>query len=265
MKNIIKSQLFQLRKNKYIPIVMIVIMVVAGLLAFLVSGTSMGISESETNLSSTDHYIGCNLYSTVYFIMVIPFLAVGLICGSDFTDKTINYELMQGHSRGQIYFGRAIIAIAASFLAAFLMLASSVITNTIFYGWGTQISVFDAVWRLLMFALPVFRLTCLAIFLTAVVKKMIVTIISGYVYMIFTSVITVVITDVDSPIFTIGCMQRLLDFKMHNSFGLSGELHLTYDPMFTAGELAVLFASCIGVGALYLIMGYVFFKNDDLN
>ena len=119
---------------------------------------------------------------SAYFMQIsgmLPFVGVAMmlvltckVCGGDLTDKTMNYEILGGHSRRKIYFGRCAVAMLWSFGVGYLMVLIPVLFFTVINGWGDSVS-----WKTVLIcyglaAFPFLRLLCGFVMLTFLVRNM---------------------------------------------------------------------------------------------
>ena len=105
---------------------------------------------------------------TTYVIIAVVYIftLTAQICLSDFSDKTSYYELMGGHTRVEVYFGRAIPCLVIGTLGALLLFIIPDITATVMLGWGGDIPVGQIILRRLLLIFPLFRLCCEAVFIS---------------------------------------------------------------------------------------------------
>ena len=95
MKNLIKAQLYQLKKNR------ILILIFLALCIMQVSGSAGEMAYQNWELSAGG-YLAANGLSILSPVILIVTLVTAEVCGADFMDKTGNYELMAGYRRKDI-------------------------------------------------------------------------------------------------------------------------------------------------------------------
>jgi hypothetical protein len=132
------------------------------------------------------------------------------------------------------------------------------------YGWGTKIAPGPVVFRFVMLLFPFLRLVCEFVFITFLVKNPYV--MMGVGYLVFIAIMGLSeILNAFNAFLGITNMMQLLLVKEWVTFGLGGDLNYIYEAPLSAGVIVqtILASVVFGVGSLYL--GYIYFKNNDLN
>lgn len=122
MWNVMKAQRYQIKGDNVIIYGILAAFLIPVLPIFF-DGTSSG--------DMTGGMFAVSVLGTIPIALLIASLVlVSRICGCDMDDKTINYELLSGHSRGQIYFGRVIMSLVYTVVAGLviMVLPTAVIT-----------------------------------------------------------------------------------------------------------------------------------------
>lgn len=158
MWNIMKAINYQVRRDN-LTVYTFLFLVPIPFLTFIFNPGSM---EGLTGSLYMANYLSEGILLAVIAAAVLS----SRICGWDFNDKTINYELLCGHSRESVFFGRVLTAVLWSLLAAGLILFMPLILFTVLHGWGPSMELSDAVLRILLFLLPYFRQLAFFILLT---------------------------------------------------------------------------------------------------
>lgn len=164
MYSIIKSQFFGLGRDMctYIALAMAVIETIV----CAIDSLEM-FGETYTGSIS---FIATGQSASMLSIMIVCMFATRL-CGWDFNDKTINYEVMYGHSRSDIWFARTISAVLFSSVIGFIIPMFPVLIFTISNGWGYAIPVGQAVLRSLIFVLVLIRFASVCVLFTFMTKN----------------------------------------------------------------------------------------------
>lgn len=265
MKGIIKSQFYQLKHERLLMLVFVVLFAFMLIQAFLLSG----MADNQT----TDMYLADNNFSMIFTALTFPFAATGFMCGSDFRDKTLNYEIMSGHMRYEIYFGRVVPCLIVSVLGFLVLMFAPILQNTLMHGWGTEIRMDHMLIRIAMLAFPVLRLSCMAVFITFFCKnRYILTGIGCMYFMVFElllnalGVVQAAAEGIYSGILSYTSITMLLTLDSWHTYGLeAADINYIFDASLSGGEIASTVIFSLAFSALFLGMGYVFFKNDDLN
>lgn len=165
MLNIIKSQLYGVRCNimTYIGLCSAIIMLIVGII------TNLDMIGSENPTGSLIFAISGEFNSIISF-MVISIVA-SCVCGWDFDDKTVNYEILYGHSRSQVFWARTFTSVIIGTVSAMILMIIPTLVFTVMNGWGYAVSAKEAVIRLLLMIFSMIRTSSVAVFLTFLVKK----------------------------------------------------------------------------------------------
>lgn len=259
MKNIIKAQLYQIRKSSFIFIVFLAVLVMQ--LANMMGEWSY---RGDAMYGST--YVAANGFYTTLVALIFAIVFTGYVCGSDFNDKTANYELMSGHLRKQVYFGRAIISLAGGGIGVALIIAAPVVIATIACGWGNDIRMIDAIFRFLLVLLPVLRIICEFIFLTYVVKNAYVIMACGFFTYILGSALPEYLGRSESVLLGVTNLSKLCSFESWMTYTV-GEMNIytVYEAGVSVNDVVTTLLASVIFGGLFLVIGYLNFKKDDMN
>lgn len=256
MKNIIKSQLYQLIRDKFViyPLILFPLLMLVMRIPFV------------SNIPEVYETGGCffanyadfsSVFAPLFILIVTP-----QICGTDFLDKTNNYELMSGHSRGEVFFGRAILTVLISSIGAVIIMALPVIVETIINGWGTKVGIGDAVLRFVLLFLVFARLSCEFILITSFLKNPYAAMIIGWFsFMVYICYFY----KYHSFALAMVNMNILTTVDVWVTYGLGDTTNYIYDASLDGYTIFMTVAASLVIGAGSLIIGYAFFKKDDLN
>lgn len=256
MKAIMKSQLYQLKKERLIYIVFA--LCIALLMIFVINESDQGsFGEILCDMSS--------ILSQISLLFLIS--AVAVICGKDFVDKTGNYEIMTGHTRFELYFGRAFLSIVIGVLGSLLICFIIIGIGCAIFGWGDAVSFGEVILRIMLLFFPMFRVACETIFLTFIIRNCYMVLAAGYVYLFFV-VELIMGVSVNPTSFYLGVtnMVNLLDMT---SFSTYSPVHPTktmvvYDATLNATQIGGTIVVSLIVGVVFLVLGFHFFKTDDI-
>lgn len=260
MNNIIKAQLIQLRKDKIVRFIFLGVLAVTLIMVVMI-----------TNTNSGDFIVTGGEQALMLFTMTqlvaqfFLYLFTAQACGVDFTDKTVNYEIMSGHTRREVFFGRVIPTLVIGTVGTMILIAAPVVANVIILGgWGDKVSLTDMILRFLLMAFPIARLMCEYIFLIFIIKNPY--IVMGISYLLCMILgINVPATRDHCFVLGISNMNALTVIKQWHSFGLSGDLFYIYETGLTADFVLPTIIVSVAIGAVALLLGYTFFKNDDMH
>lgn len=260
MKNIIKSQLFQLKKDKISIFTFIAIAVVELLLVYMMYGTNKtydGVIIGGEEVART-----LSMFALLPQFFMYIFTAQSI--GADFKDKTCNYEIMSGHTRLQVFFGRAIPTIIISVLGTISLMAIPCIAITAIYGWGNTVSHVDYIIRLLLMIFPVIRITCEFILFSFIIRNPYV--IMGLSYVGFMALgINESILHNYTPVLGFTTINNISTIDFWYTYGLDTDIRYIYETAMPAGDIVSIIVVSLLFAAAALYLGYVFFKNDDMH
>lgn len=256
MKNIIKSQLYQLKKERLIVIVFL------GITAVMLVNALTGTGSGETLCGS--EYVAQVMKMQSIIALLYVFVQAGISCCSDFLDKTANYEIMSGHTRKEVYLGRIIPCIVIGMLGWLFIMIMPYILCTALEGWGTKLSLGIVVLRLLLMLFPVLRIICEFILISFIVRNQYIVMGAGYAVFCIGGV-SEAFADKGSFLLGVTNMTLLAKFDTWMTFGLSGTENYIYESALNASDIAgtVIFSLIFSAASLY--MGYYFFRTDDVN
>ncbi len=262
MKNLIKAQLYQLKKDRLVQLVF------AGMLIILMLAMYMNQLLSETSSSGLDTvtgggYFANNLSGVIMVGLMFVIIAVPRICGWDFTDKTTNYELMSGHIRREVYFSRVTVSLLIGGIGWIILFWAPLLAASILNGWGEKFPFSEAVLRGILMLFPIIRLSCELACLTFIIKNPYLTMGIGYVLLMLQ--VSPVFSIKNSFLLGISNLSLLGMVDVWTTYGLDGELNYIFEAYLGAGDIAGTILASLVAALLSLFIGYIFFKNDDIN
>lgn len=259
MWNIMKAQLYQLKRNK-------VVIAVFLLLLFAQFTAVMGEINYSDGRVTADSYLESNAPYIVMYGVMFLFVLIGYICGADFMDKTSNYELMAGHSRKEVYLARVIPCILIGIAGEILLMAFPVIVAAMQGGWGNQLELKGVILRLLLLIFPIGRMICEMIFVTFLIKNAYFAMAGGF-FVFLSGVSLAEMTPTgNSFLLSVTNFNMLCSFETWTTYSLiNGSEIVTYSSAMDASAVIATIIFSFMFGAVSLVMGYIFFKNDDLN
>ena len=269
MKKLVLSQFYTLRCEMKILLLIFLVMLVPGVLAalfnsgyyFFVDEDIYGFGSNMT--ASTIFGMNSNVIGIMAAIYVL--ISVTLIAGGDMNDKTVNYEIMYGHSRRQVYWSRVIVSLIAGTFGGILIFLALPIAATLMLGWGTSISFGVLLIRLFMLAMLFFRMTAELIFLTAVIRK------AQFVYIVEVLVLLMEIAakmmfeDGNDFLFPLNAIIHILSFNQFLLPHLDETTAVIFDAAMPVSTIIGVSAAYILVAAVCLYLGSAAFERADLD
>ena len=265
MKNIIRSQLYQLKKNRLLFIIFIGVNVVSIAVGMMMSA----MTDNEYELGAS--YFIATLFSIcAVFIEVIPAAVAGLVCAGDFKDKTSNYEIMSGSLRAEAYFGRIVVSVVLSVIMCAVSMALSPIIVTAVYGWGTSVTVESFVIRVLVSTLPIIKMTCFCCLLSFVIKSSaaVMAVHMGGIILVTTIInMTGGMGGLTEGLFAPFDFMKVVSYSSYSTYGLNNEdlVWMLFRNELPSRLLAPLAALSLLFSAAYIIIGYHYYHKDDLS
>ena len=259
MRNIIKSQFFQIVRDKVIRWMLVIAISMQILIILLPDWLGTGKATTTSEFFAVDGGMGVFMFPLFFLIVV-----TAEICGVDFLDKTHNYELMGGHRRIEVFLGRVIPALVIGGGGAFLLMLLPYGIHVVLYGWGTKIAFGQVVLRWLLMLLPLLRLVCEFALLTFLLKNPYIIMGLGYMFFILTTYLSEVI-DSFNVFLGITNLSLLTMVSKWMTFGLDAKMNYIFEASLSAEIVWGTIIASVGFGVAALYLGYVFFKNDDMN
>lgn len=139
MINLIKLEFYKLRKQSIFKIILIAVIIISAFSAY-----------SEIRLMTADGLLGsgktgfANAFQDIFMLFVSAIFA-GFYIGSDFSNKTIQSQLSQGHSRFEVLISKALVFFVGTSMIMLLYPITVSLIHTYQYGWGepfTPVSLF---------------------------------------------------------------------------------------------------------------------------
>ncbi len=264
MRNIIKAQFYQLTKE-VIPLFTFIGVTACSILISIFVDDNSYINDAPV---SGGESFANNMIGFITFSMLFVAITVPLMCGNDFLDKTTNYELLSGHIRRDVFFGRAIPPIIVGTLGCVLSSTAPIIATTIRNGWGDDISIGDVAFRVFLLLFPVIRIICELIFLSFLLKNPYIVMALGWVGIMIGNMLVIGnMLGFTSSYFTLGftTITKVITVDVWTTYGLEENVNLVFDTALPVSDIIISILSSVIISAACLYLGYIFFKKDDLN
>ena len=262
MKNLIKAQLYQLKKDRLVQITFVGMLLILLMMAYI--NQLLAVTEaSGLDTVTGGGFFANNLVGAMTVGLMFVIISVPRICGWDFTDKTTNYELMSGHIRREVYFSRIAVSLLVGVIGWIILFCAPLAVTSIINGWGEKLPASAAVLRSILMLFPIIRLSCELACLTFILKNPYITMGIGYVMLMLE--ISPMLSIKNSFLLGISNLSLLGTVEVWTTYGLDGKMNYIYDAYLGAGDIAGTILISLGVSLLALFIGYIFFKNDDIN
>ena len=263
MWNVIRAQIYQLLRDK---------LAWGGFLISMVMSVVLSIFYADEYTSGSEYVAGMGMM-TCMMGMIAVLIIVASVTGVDFTDKTLNYEILSGHTRAQVFFGRWIVAELAGIFACMTVMLAPVIVITFTKGWGDAMDLEGVVLRYSLVIVTLVSIVSQLVFVTIVTKNMYVTFLVGFVFGYAQAMLGMVVEMipeltpvVESPMLSVNhCCTNLLNFEEWTTFFLNEKDQIVYNSA-VSSELVIMTIATAVIGTIILVLlSYTYFKNDDLS
>lgn len=265
MFNVMKAQKYQLLQSNGTYYTFL-----AGFLLYAAScAIMMADSGSGAQLEGGSWLIFVN-EPLIMFTPALTLVFTSMICGGDMDDKTINYEVMTGTRRIEVYLGRAFMSMFMSVLCCMVTLVLPLLAVTLMKGWGNLMTTADVALRIAAMILPVIRFSAFFTFIAFVMRNKTALLVSGFVLIFVEMIVSMfggefVSSNVMMYPFSLYSLQTI--FKIEN-FGIGyvngQDVQYVKDvlEMSTVGTAAI--SGIVGT-VIFLTLGFIAFRKTDMN
>ena len=265
MINIIKSLNYQIRRDNA---TYVILLIAVGLMLMLLIDASYGTPFEDLNGGMMAVISGDPAFIAV---SVVSIIFTARICGWDFNDKTVNYELLSGHRKADIFFGRFIVAFVFATTVCLLLVIIPVLFCTIANGWGHNADLKGMLIRLGMLIIPIFRTVCEITLLTFLVRNCYGAMILGWLGYEIGLVVSMIPADFfDSKLdislfFSASSVYNILTVSNYSFGYVDGKDIEIFETALSELHFYGPVATGLGVGALCLAVSYLIFTKRDMN
>lgn len=263
MWNIMKAQNYQTRGDILVMVSLLfaLLLPVLGVITGGDSGTFEGLNGGLYLVMTASSF------SIVALILVL--LISARICGWDSVDKTINYEILAGHSRTEVYFGRVVLVLLWTMGASLFTMGLPVLIVSLFCGFGSNMEIGGVLLHTGLFLLVLFRLSCEYMLIAFLLQNCYAAMLLDYtitLFAVFAAFLLKELLDVKTTFFTAFInMGQLFSFGNFQMKTVGGEeiqvFHLSLESSFIWGTVVV----SLLVGILCIAAGYAVFSKRDFS
>lgn len=178
MKNLIRALNYQIRRDN-VTYYAYLAGIAALILLFItdVSGSAFELTGSEYFFSSM---AGANSASILFFFSIL----VTRICGWDYSDKTINYQIFAGHSRDSVFWSRirvSFLTCVPSAVLIFFILPPVILSLK--NGWGISMDIDGVLLRCFICLFIILRIYSECVLFTFITKSCYTGLITSFLYL----------------------------------------------------------------------------------
>lgn len=202
-----------------------------------------------------------------FTFLVLSLILVTRICAWDMNDKTINYELLAGHLRIEVYFGRVFSALAWTFVGCILVSLIPILIFTALKGWGHSLDMGEAVIRYAVMLLVLFRCVCELALLTFLLRNSHAALVLGFVISDFGTLFSVIMESMEIKIDWQLASANLINLSDVSNYRniMIGDMQVTvYEAALGTSELIHSVVASIVVGIVCVAIGYAAFRRRDM-
>ncbi|MBP1546127.1 MAG: ABC transporter permease subunit [Oscillospiraceae bacterium] len=258
MRNIIKALTYQTRTDNVTYYSMLIPF-------FLIVMSLVDVDITEITGSMFIASVGDGFALLPIFLILM--LGVRIL-GWDYADKTMNYEILSGHHRREVYFARVIVSHIWCIVFCFGFMLLPVIVFTAINGWGVTMDPGGMALRFALAIFPMIRMVCQYVLLVFIVKSSYVAWAAGYLLSMFSMLIPILFDELLSYKFTyqLASSNLMQLFTFNQSMGyVNGEdvtiCHTELEPSVIIGTIGV----SLAVSIICLALGYLIFRKSDVN
>lgn len=190
------------------------------------------------------------------------------IVAKDFSDKTAYYELMSGHTRGQVFFGRVVVAVPLGMLLCFGSMIIPPVVITLMTGWGEAIAIGEIIVRYALVLACLFPAMCIVVTAAIMIRNHNVTFLVMFVFnqlqiflVLFRELWDGMAVTVLTPVSR--CVTLHLVQSRPEIDAVTGAVR--YDMAISMEEAMGIVGGSVVWGLIILATGYAVFRKSDLN
>lgn len=262
MWNLIKAQKYQIKRdNGIIYIYLLGALYFVGFWADYLTGNK--ISEITGSVAAINNGSVCMIVTGI-----LVALLTARIMGWDYNDKTLNYELLSGHSRSKVFWSRALVSMLWCLVSVIIVLFVPMLVFGILNGWGVTADLGGTLLRYALTLFPLFRFCCECILLTVLMRNCYMVMIIEFVLYEFSWVFAemqALMTNVKlTTHFASTNVTRLLEFGRQYLGYIDGEDVIVHETAMEASFVIGTIGVSLLVGGACLFIAYRYFKKCDL-
>lgn len=257
MRNVIRAQNYQAKND----IVIIATLLIFGILT-VISPLFNEIPFSEW--TGSIYAVNSDKTILLYIVLIIT----TRVCGWDQSDKTINYELLAGHSRLSVFLGRIITSFIWAGVPCIVLMFVPLAVFSLINDWGYSVDLSWVIIRYLLAVLPILRVICELALLAFVIRNGGLSTILGFVFIGIIVILTMVIETVADKEMTwqlgVSNLMTLSGFSDYSFGYINGEDVMIYNSSLEPSVIAGTIAASVFMGGVSLLIGGVIFKKTDI-
>lgn len=251
MFHIIRAQLYQYKKDKLLWISFLVSLILS-VIVLVVAGVA------------NDYTFSQHMAEGSAILMNIGYIFLGImtgrICCGDFMDKTNNYEILSGHSRREVFFARVILCLGFAVVGELIINTACFVVGIGVDGLGTAVPLSVLIGKQLLMIVPMLRVVCFFILVSYIVRNQFVAMGLGF----FCYILAEPFSALGSYVSGLTNVSLIGKYESFTAFTLQGKLIHVYTGVISMPMVLLTIAVSVFAAALWLTVGYYFFRKEDL-
>ena len=265
-RQLLRSQFYSLAREGRLLVGILLLLTVFGYVGSLM-GVGESLFESENFFGLTPNasmIFGINAGDNSDLALFFVFISVGLFASRDLNDRTVNYEIMNGHDRRHVFLSRALAAILLGAGGGLLMFAAIPLVTTAVYGWGGSIPLGTAAVRILLVLLLFIRISAELVLASMLLRRTYLVYIAGACAYIFESI---AFEEGKGSPYVLSCSAggAIMHFNTFSLEHIDKSSELFFDSTLTLGTAAAIAISYILVTAGCIYFGCRLFCRADID
>lgn len=263
---LMKSQLYSLLLEKKFMLIVLVALTVAGYLLTLTDSGELVFFEDNAFGIAANASMMFGLSAGIYcdFALIFVFIAVGLFASRDMDDKTMNYEIMNGHERKHIFLSRALTSVLLGTGGGLVMFVMIPLVTTLQFGWGESIPLGTAAFRIFLIALLFARLSAEMVLAASLLRRTSLVYIAGVLAFLIEAV-TFQDAGGSQYVFCSTAGSEIMSFRMFTLEHIDETTELFFDSAMKPGTAAAIAVSYLVVTAGCIYFGCRLFCRADID
>lgn len=204
------------------------------------------------------------------FCFMLPAFVTTRICGYDFNDKTVNYEVLYGQKRSAVFFSRIILSYIYNIILFTVLAIAPLAVLTMMNGWGHSIAMSESLFHFVLSLLVLIRYTTFIACLTFLVRSSWIGLAAGYLMMIF-EMLPLFVMELTNPGFeltwqlSIPNAMKIMDFSNAAMGFVDGKDITIYKAALDSSVVTGTVLAAVIETALLLICSYALFRKRDID
>ncbi len=203
---------------------------------------------------------------SIVYIVISMILACKAV-GADMADKTLNYELMSGHSRDKVFISRIVAGLLWGLLLVVAFYMAPLLFFSVVNGWELGVDKTDVIIRCVLSILVFLRMCAFNMMLACVLRGMAKGIALGYMLLTFEALAYSILEDVldiDVKYYLgISNIEKLLALDNYTEKIIDGKKVQVFETALSNEIIIGTIVCSIITSGIYIAVAYIVFKKSD--